>query len=196
MNICVFGASSDKIDKKYIKEAEFLGEELAKRGHSLVFGGGNFGEMGAVARGAYKNGGKIIGVAPKFFDKDGVLFENCTDFVFTETMRERKAYMEDNSDAFIICPGGIGTFEEYFEVLVLKQLGQHSKPIAILNTNNYYEKIHEMLMHAKSEDFMENSDTELSPSFENVSDIITYLENYKGKTIDFMKEKYSFLEEK
>lgn len=114
MNICVYGAASDEIDKIYTAEAEKLGEKMAKCGHSLVFGGGAGGMMGAAARGIHKNGGNIIGVVPTFFNVDGILFEHCNEMIRTETMRERKQIMEDRADAFIMTPGGIGTFEEFF----------------------------------------------------------------------------------
>lgn len=98
MNICVFGASSNDIDPKYIEAGEILGRVLASKGHSLVFGGGATGLMGAVARGVSEKGGAIIGVAPTFFDKPGVLVQKCTEFYFTETMRERKELMDQKSD--------------------------------------------------------------------------------------------------
>ena len=97
MNICVYGASSNNIDKSYITAMENLGVEMAKRGHTLVFGGGANGLMGAVARGMTKGGGKIVGISPKFFDVDGVLYDKCTEFIYTETMRERKQLL-------LLCP--------------------------------------------------------------------------------------------
>ena len=97
MNICVYGASSNDIDKMYIEAGELLGEAMAKSGPTLVFGGGQTGLMGAVVRGIYRCGGKSIGIAPTFFDLPGVLFEECTEFIFTETMRERKDLMSYSS---------------------------------------------------------------------------------------------------
>lgn len=115
MNVCVYGASSNDIDRSYIEETEYLGREIAKRGHTLVYGAGANGLMGAVARGVYEENGTIIGVTPSFFNVDGILFENVSELITTETMRERKQIMEDKADAFIITPGGIGTLEEFFE---------------------------------------------------------------------------------
>ena len=134
MVICVYGASSDTIHPDFLKAGEALGSAMARRGHSLVFGGGGHGLMGAVARGVASSGGSITGVAPRFFNVDGVLFDGCTEFVYTDTMRERKAIMEERADAFLMTPGGIGTFEEFFEILTLRQLGRHNKPISVLNT--------------------------------------------------------------
>lgn len=155
MNICVFGASSEAIDPKYIEAGERLGKSMESKGHSLVFGGGATGLMGAVVRGITEKGGTSIGVAPTFFDKPGVLFEKCTEFYFTETMRERKELMDQKSEAFIMTPGGIGTMEEFFEIFTLRQLRRHDKPIGILNTGGYYDELIQMLIHTAEQGFME-----------------------------------------
>lgn len=154
MNICVYGASSSTIDEKYIKAGEVLGEQMAAAGHTLVFGGGASGLMGAVARGMKKRGGKIVGVAPSFFNVDGILFPDCDEFIYTETMRERKEKMEELSDAFLMTAGGIGTFEEFFEILTLRQLGRHKKPIAILNTEGYFNPLIDLMENAIEQGFM------------------------------------------
>lgn len=181
MNICIYGASSNKIDSSFMESAEKLGEELAKRGHSLVFGGGTNGLMGAVARGFSKKDGKIIGIAPSFFNVDGVLFDKCDEFIYPETMRKRKEIMEQKSDAFIMTPGGVGTFDEFFEILTLKQLGLHSKPIAIFNINGYFDNLIATLNSAVDTKFMDNRTLELCPVFEETTPLINYLENYKGE---------------
>ena len=90
MNICIYGASSAELEQIYYDKTEELGKMMAKRGHGLVFGGGATGMMGAAARGVDSEDGYILGIAPRFFDKPGVLYENCSEFIFTETMRERK----------------------------------------------------------------------------------------------------------
>lgn len=155
MNICVFGASSEAIDPKYIEAGERLGKSMESKGHSLVFGGGATGLMGAVVRGITEKGGTSIGVAPTYFDKPSVLFEKCTEFYFTETMRERKKLMDQKSEAFIMTPGGIGTMEEFFEIFTLRQLQRHDKPIGILNTGGYYDELIQMLIHTAEQGFME-----------------------------------------
>ena len=154
MNICLYGAASNTIAPLYIQKTEELGEEMARRGHRLVFGGGNGGLMGAAARGVRRGGGQLIGVAPRFFRPDGVLFEDCTEFIFTETMRERKQTMEDHADAFIMSPGGIGTLEEFFEIYTLRQLGRIRKPLAIFDINDYFAPLRVMLSHAVREGFV------------------------------------------
>lgn len=154
MKICVYGASGTELDPRYFDAARELGVLLARGGHTLIFGGGQGGLMGACAKGACDEGGEIIGVAPRFFDEPGILFDGCSRFVYTETMRERKQFMEAEAEAFIALPGGIGTFEEFFETLTLKQLGQHGKPMALVNTLGYYDALMAVLRQAAGGGFM------------------------------------------
>ncbi|MBP3633968.1 MAG: TIGR00730 family Rossman fold protein [Oscillospiraceae bacterium] len=176
MNICVYGASSNVISPAYIEAGEALGRAMAKRGHSLVFGGGASGMMGAAARGMTEGGGKIVGVAPRFFDVDGILYQQCTEFVFTDTMRERKSIMEEKADAFIMTPGGIGTFEEFYEILTLRQLGRHNKPIAILNVGDYYRPLIDMQERAIKQKFMKPECESLCGWFDDPEALLDYLE--------------------
>ena len=157
MNICVYGASSDRLDGIYFQQAEKLGQLMAEAGCTLVFGGGKTGLMGACARGVRAAGGRIIGISPRFFDEPGILDKACDEFYFTDTMRERKQLMEEKSDAFIALPGGIGSYEEFFEILTLKQLGRHAKPIALLSTADYYAPFYAMLEHTAKLNFMSES---------------------------------------
>lgn len=180
MNICIFGAASPQIDELYIKEVEDLAEKLAKRGHDLVFGGGSHGLMGAAARGTHRGGGKVYGVIPKFFRKEKIedLYEECDRFFYTDTMANRKAKMEELADAFIVTPGGIGTFEEFFEVLTLKQLGRHKKPIAVFNINGYYYGIMALMHNGVEEFFLRENCQLLYKVFEEDEDeaVIAYVE--------------------
>ncbi len=155
MNICVFASAAPAADC-YRLPAVAFGRKLAEEGHTLVFGGGATGLMGACAQGAFENGGRMIGVAPKFFDVPGVLYQNCTELVYPETMRERKAYMEQLADCFVAFPGGIGTFEELLEILTLKQLGRHQKPILLYNLCGYYAPLLKLLAHANEQGFFQN----------------------------------------
>lgn len=180
MKICIFGAASAHIDEIYIKKVEELGEKLAKRGHSLVFGAGATGLMGAAARGFKRGDGYIHGVIPKFFRDEGVevIYDNCDKMTYTENMSERKKIMEDDADAFIITPGGIGTFEEFFEVLTLRQLGRHEKPIAIFNIENYYDDMEKFMRTVTERKFITFKCYEMYAYFNTVEEIINYLENY------------------
>jgi uncharacterized protein (TIGR00730 family) len=185
MKLCLYGASSNLINKKYIEATEKLGEELAKRGHTLVFGGGANGLMGAAARGVTKVGGEIIGISPKFFDVDGVLYDKCTEFIYTETMQERKHLLVTKSDGFIVMPGGPGTFDELFETLSLRQLGIHNKPIAVFNIDGYFDPLGQMLKNAYDGNFMTKEILELCPLFNNETDLLKYLEENANGTGDF-----------
>ena len=189
MKICVFGASSRDLAQVYYDEAYALGAILAKRGHVLVFGGGTSGLMGSVARGAKSEGGYIIGVAPKFFDEPGILHKECDEMIFTETMGERKKAMEDMSDAFVTLPGGIGTFEEFFEALTLKQLGRHAKAMAVLNTLGYYDALEAMVQRAVDERFLTADGKDLYAMFTDVGELVSYVENYHAEPEEIWKEK-------
>lgn len=189
MNICVFGASSSIIHSSYIEQIEELGREIAKRGHGLVYGAGASGLMGAAARGAYEMGGNIVGVVPDFFEDedmgvDGRIFQNCTELIKTDSMRERKRIMEDMSDAFLIAPGGIGTFEEFFEVFTLKQLERHNKAIIILNINGYYNSMLELLSASIEQGFLRKACLQLIKTCDNIYDALSYIESYVPQKIN------------
>lgn len=181
MNICLYGASSEKTAKTYIDAVEELGRKIGERGHGLVFGGGANGLMGAAARGVRETGGAIIGVVPHFLDRDGVLFQNCTEMICTDTMRERKQIMEDRADGFVMTPGGIGTFEEFFEIFTLKQLGRHTKPIAVYNLCGYYDALKALLDKAVSEDFLKRESLGLFRLCGTAGEILDYLEQSGGE---------------
>ncbi len=186
MNICLYGASSNDIDRAYMDAVYSLTLTLAKRGHRLVYGGGGQGLMGAAARGITAGGGKIIGISPKFLNVDGILYDadKCEEFIFTEDMRSRKKLMEEKADAFVTVPGGIGTYEEFFEILTLKQLGRHRKPMAIYNIGGYYEPLYRMLEATADGGFMTHECLGLFRFTDDENEIIEYLEkgddNFNG----------------
>ena len=186
MKICIFGAASNEIDHEYIRLVEDFGETLAKRGHTLVFGAGNNGLMGAAARGVTKGGGTIYGVIPEFFKNEAIeqIYRNCTELIYTETMAQRKTKMEELADAFVIVPGGIGTFEEMFEVLTLKQLNRHEKAIAVYDINGYYADLDRMLEKGFHGRFIRQDCRALYHSSQNPGDILDYLESYKPLGLD------------
>lgn len=183
MKICVYGAASKDLAADFVEKTEDLGFKMASRGHALVFGGGGNGMMGAVAKGTHQGGGEIIGIAPRFFNADGVFFSGCTEFHSTDTMRERKQLMEDMSDAFIVTPGGIGTFDEFFEILTLRSLGRHTKAIAVYNINGYYNALEQLLDTAVSGGFMKPEVKNLIGFFDDPDKLLDYIENYKGETV-------------
>lgn len=174
MTICVFGAASDDIDKVYIKSSEELGEKMAQGGHTLLFGGGSTGVMGAVSRGVHRGGGHIIGVAPRFFDQPGVLTE-CDELILTDTMAQRKNIMEDRSNAFIIAPGGIGTLDEFFQVLTLRSLGQHDKPVAVFNPGGYYDELLAFLRKMEAQKFAGSAMWDCFGVFAQADDLLRFM---------------------
>ena len=141
MNITLYGAASDRIDRVYIDRVEELGHEMARRGHTMVFGAGGSGLMGAAARGMAAEGGKIVGITPHFMYTMEPICDLCTELISTKTMAERKTLMEEKADAFVIVPGGIGTFDEFFQILTLRALGRHQKPIVLYNINGFWDNI-------------------------------------------------------
>lgn len=141
MNITLYGAASDRIDRAYVEGVEALGRAIAKRGHTMVFGAGSTGLMGAAARGMAAERGHIIGVTPHFMHTLEPVSDLCTELIATETMAERKNIMEEKADAFVIVPGGIGTFDEFFQILTLKVLGRHNKPIILYNINGFWDNM-------------------------------------------------------
>lgn len=186
MNICMYGSASNYIDRIYIEKTEELSKKLAARGHSLVFGGGAHGLMGAAARGFYSENAKITGVVPKFFNVDGILFDDC-EMIRTDTMRQRKQIMDDLAEAFITTPGGIGTFEEFFEIITLKQLGQSNKPLVLFNVNGYFEPLRAMLENCVKGKFMPQTSLDLCFFSDSIDEIIDYLENYKPVDFNILK---------
>lgn len=156
-NICAYASSSQVLDACYVAAAAEFGALLARRGHTLVFGAGAIGLMGAMARAARENGGHVVGVIPRKLVLPNIAYESADELVVTETMRERKAVMETRADAFVALPGGIGTLEEVLEVMVLKQLRYHEKPIVFLNTNSFYHGLIEILDRQVEERFAKPS---------------------------------------
>jgi uncharacterized protein (TIGR00730 family) len=180
-NVCVYASSSSLLDNIYTEAAAELGRALAKRGWGLVFGAGAHGLMGATARGAAEAGGVTIGVVPEKMDVDGVVYDNCTELFVTRTMRERKALMEEKADAFIALPGGFGTFEELLEIIALRQLGYHQKPVVILNVNGYYDALIAQFDRAVEQRFSSPEALSVFGVFGAAEEALDYIETYQPK---------------
>ena len=191
MKVCVYGAASSLIDESYIKAGVELGKKMVERNLGLVFGGGANGMMGAVAKGVYEKEGDIVGVIPEFFQEAGseISFNECTEYIYTDTMRERKRYLEEKSDAFIVAPGGIGTLDEFFEILTLKQLGRHNKAIALYNVNGFYDELENMMTTSIKEKFITDDCKELYKVFTDIDEMLDYITSYDPKDIDLSKVK-------
>jgi uncharacterized protein (TIGR00730 family) len=152
--VSVFCGSSFGASKVYVEEAERLGTLLAEEGLTLVYGGARAGIMGTIANAALKAGGEVIGVIPKMLTARENAHTELTELIIVNTMHERKAKMEELSEGFITLPGGPGTMEEFFEIYTWAQLGEHQKPIGILNSNNYYDKLLAFFDHMINERFL------------------------------------------
>ena len=131
-SVTIFCGSSDAVDPKYFAAAVELGEKIARRGWRLIYGGGSVGLMGALARAVLDAGGHVTGVIPRALLDLGVGETKVSELVVTDGLRDRKAIMDERGDAFVALPGGLGTLEEVLEVLTLKQLGYHTKPVVVL----------------------------------------------------------------
>ena len=154
MNIAVYCASSNQLPAAYYEPARQLGQYFARAGHTLIYGDGGIGLMGALADGVLGAGGEVVGVIPRFMVEQGWNNPRSTRTIVTETMHERKHIIADMADAMFALPGGIGTFEELLECLTWKQLGLHTKPVVILNLNGYYDHLLACLDRMVDEHFL------------------------------------------
>jgi len=154
MRICIYCASSAKIDEIYFDATERLAKILVNSKVQVIYGGGGHGLMGKLADTVLAQGGQIKGIMPQFMNEVEWAHKSVTDIEFTKTMHERKAKFLENIDALIALPGGTGTLEELLEAITLKRLGQFTKPIIILNTNGYYDPLIQMLERCVEEKFL------------------------------------------
>lgn len=159
--ICVYCGSSSGSNAQYTEAANLLGNELTRRDYGLIYGGGRIGLMGTIADAVLKEGGEVIGVIPEDLQKREVAHSRLTDLHVVDSMHARKALMADLADAFIALPGGIGTFEELFEIITWAQLGYHEKPIGLLNVDGYYTPLLEFLERTVDQGFMRTPVPEL-----------------------------------
>ncbi|OGR88605.1 MAG: Rossman fold protein, TIGR00730 family [Elusimicrobia bacterium RIFCSPLOWO2_01_FULL_60_11] len=175
-SVCVFCSSSDGVDKAYYEAAAELGREISKRGLTLVYGGSDIGLMGELARTVHKGGGKVVGIIPKVLHGKVRPFNNYHELVVTDDLRHRKTLMETRSDAFIILPGGFGTLEELLEIVTLKQLGHHTKPIVIINTKSYYAPLLDMFEEMFKKEFARSRYRDLYHVCADAAGAFKYLE--------------------
>lgn len=184
MNISVFCGASLPRNQQYTAAAALLGKLLAQRGHSLLYGGSNLGIMGAVSSASLENGGRVVGVIPSFFSEEIILSQPVTQLVRVASMAERKEYLIANSDAFIALPGGIGTIDEIFEVLVANQLGLISKPMGLLNTNGFFLPMIEMLKNMEHEGFYDLSGAKYLIAEDSPDTLLDRLSQFKPEPND------------
>lgn len=176
--VCIFASSSDYLDEVYYEEAKKLGQMLADCNIDMVYGGSRLGIMWACAGTFKQSGGKLIGVMPEKLNDCGVSAKICDEFFLTEGMRERKAKMDELSDAVIALPGGFGTLEEVSEIIVQKQLCYNNKAIVFLNINGFYDKLIEFLDDIILKKFAGKDSANLYYVANSVDDAVVYLKNY------------------
>ena len=182
-NLAVYCSSSDQIKASYFDDAKALGALMAAEPINLIYGGGMLGLMGQVAKSVKHHGGKTVGVVPEALRIDGVVNTIDDELIITPDMHTRKAKMIELADGFIGLAGGFGTLEEMLEVMTLKQLGYHNKPIIFLNTEGYYSHLFEMFEHIYAENFAKAEYRQLYHICDTPQMAIEYLEGYKPPTL-------------
>ena len=153
-SVTVYCSSSPAIDPHFAETARLVGRELASRDLRLVYGGGSSGLMGEVARACVDAGGRVFGVITSHLANLEVAFDDCEELVVVETMRDRKQIMVEQGDGFLVLPGGLGTYEEFFETLVGRVLSEHDKPIGVINDHGYFDPLVSLIDHGIEQRFI------------------------------------------
>ncbi len=170
-SVCVYCGSSARVDQAYKDAAVELGKAIAGNGWNVVYGGGRVGLMGLVADSALTAGGKVFGVIPKHIQAREIDHTDLTELHIVDSMHIRKQMMVDRADAFVILAGGLGTLDEFFELLTWKQLGLHDKPIVMVNINGYWDKMIEAIRHIADQKFMRIEDLAMYQVVKTVADV-------------------------
>lgn len=172
-SVCVYCGSSSRVDQMYKDAASNLGRMIADNGWNVVYGGGRVGLMGLVADSALAAGGKVFGVIPKHIQAREIDHTELTELHIVDSMHIRKQMMVDRADAFVILAGGLGTLDEFFELLTWKQLGLHDKPIVMVNIDGYWDKMIEAIEHIADKKFMRNEDLGMYQIVNSVEEVPT-----------------------
>jgi uncharacterized protein (TIGR00730 family) len=173
--LCVYCGSSGAVDPRYRAAASELGQEMARRGITLVYGGGRVGLMGLAADACMQAGGKVIGIIPDFLQRDEIGHAGITELIVVDSMHTRKQLMAEMADGFVILPGGYGTLEEFFEILTWKQLQLHDKPILIFDAGDYWAPLTDLLDHVLAENFARPESRALWARVASVADLFRAL---------------------
>ena len=181
--ICVYCGSNPGKLPAYREAGRLLGNELARRGLGLVYGGASVGVMGAVADGVLEQGGSAIGVIPHFFATKEVAHHGLEELIIVNSMHERKSRMAELSDGFIALPGGWGTFEEIFEMLTWAQLGHHEKPCGLLNVESYYDELYRFLDKAIEQQFVKEAYRPMIMMDESPSGLLDRFDDYRAPRV-------------
>ncbi len=177
MRITVYCSSSAQINKLYFEATRQLALAFLQENIEIIIGGGAIGLMGALTDVYIDNGGKIKGIMPKFMKEVEWAHKGISDFVFTDTMHERKEKFLENTDAIVALPGGSGTLEELIEVITLKRLGKFFKPIIILNTNGFYDPLQQLFENSVKEKFMHEKHLDMWEFVKHPKDVIPAIKN-------------------
>ncbi|NQZ14095.1 MAG: TIGR00730 family Rossman fold protein [Alphaproteobacteria bacterium] len=183
-NVCVYCGSSSRVDQVYKDAAVSLGHSIAKANWGVVYGGGRVGLMGLVADSALEKGAKVIGIIPEHIQEREVEHNDLTELHVVDSMHTRKQMMVDRSQAFVILPGGLGTLDEFFELITWKQLGLHDKPIVVVNLGGYWTKLLECIDNIASVGFMRQEDKDLFVVVDGEDDVIDALRNAPNEKFD------------
>ena len=186
--VCVFASSCNFLDSSYYEAAAEFGDLLGKSGFDMVYGGSSLGLMWACAEKVKENGSLIIGVMPEKLHNMGVNTDECVELFVTPCMRSRKAKMDELSDAVAALPGGFGTLEELAEMIVQKQLGYNQKPIVLLNTNGFYNKLRDFFDEIIEQNFARDEAENLYYIADTPSEAVEYLKNYVPENLVVTKE--------
>jgi cytokinin riboside 5'-monophosphate phosphoribohydrolase len=180
-NICIYCSSSSAIDEKFFTEAGNLCRILSENGYNLIYGGGKLGLMGHCAAIFKRMNRHVTGIIPEKIHNKGITLEGIDELIITETMSERKSIMIEKSDAYLALPGGFGTLEEILEVITLKQLGYHGKPVIFYNSSGFYDFLIKQFEHIYNEKFAKDIYHDYYFISDSAEEIIEYLNNYKHK---------------
>ena len=187
-SLCVYCGSKPGTDPAFAQAAVEVGTWIGRHGGQLVYGGGRNGLMGIVADATLAAGGTVIGVIPRALVEKEWAHTGCTELHIVETMHERKQMMAQKADAFVALPGGIGTFEEFFEAWTWQQLGYHNKPIGLLNTQQYYEPMLNFLDSVVQKEFMGKWQMDLIQTSSDLATLLPNLIQAAGLPITFQSE--------
>lgn len=178
-SLCVYASSSDLLSPEYQAAAHELGLAIGRRNLTLIYGAGQVGLMGYVARAVHEGGGKVVGVIPELLHARELAYMEADELIVTTGMRERKAIMENRGDAFVALPGGFGTMEEILEILTLRQLHYHHKPVVFYNVLGFYEPLLQCFERLFMEHFVHVQHRELYHRADTVEEVFAYLDAYQ-----------------
>jgi uncharacterized protein (TIGR00730 family) len=183
-SLCVYCGSSNKVKDSYRDAARNIGKILAENDIHLVYGGGHVGLMGAAADSAIQHGGKVTGIIPRHIQEKEVAHKGLTELHVVESMHQRKQMMVDLSDGFVVLPGGLGTLDEFFEIMTWRQLGLHQKPVVLVNLDGYWDSLLKLIDHMIEEKFALTHDKDSLIVIDRVEGVLEALQEAPEETIE------------